>query len=87
MGAPRASTVNAMGRRSAGKQSDKIEEEGGSPPASPTPTPIRPSRNCKYVSDRPQNTVKADQITRAAARMLRRFERSASHEIGKPKVT
>ncbi len=47
IGAPSASTVIAMGRRSGGKQSETMAVDGGVPPASPTPTPMRPSRNSK----------------------------------------
>ena len=46
-GAPSANTPRAMGRRSAGKQSAMMEFAGGVPPASPTPTPMRPARNCQ----------------------------------------
>ena len=45
IGAPSASTVIAMGLRSGGKQSETMAVDGGVPPASPIPTPMRPSRN------------------------------------------
>ena len=64
-----------------------IELAGGVPPASPTPTPMRASMNCSEVRERPQSALIADQTTSEAARMLRRLERSASQEIGMPKVT
>jgi hypothetical protein len=47
IGAPSASTVIAIGRRSGGKQSETMAVEGGVPPASPMPTPTRPSKNCQ----------------------------------------
>src|ERR1700722_15036869 len=47
MGAPRVITDSAIGRRSGGKQSDTIEFDGGVAPASPTPTPTRPTRKDK----------------------------------------
>src|SRR6266481_7915725 len=67
IGAPKASTDNAMGRRSAGKQSDTIEVEGGVAPASPTPTPMRASTNCTEDKARPQHTVNPDQRIREVA--------------------
>src|ERR1700733_13753691 len=87
IGAPRASTDNAIGRRSGGKQSDTIDVEGGVAPASPTPTPMRPNSSCQYVCDTPHNTVNPDQMISAAATMLRRFERSANQAMGIPKTT
>ena len=86
-GAPSAKIDSAMGRRSAGKQSDTIEVDGGVAPASPTPTPMRAITNCKVVWDMPHSIVKPDHSTRDAATMLRRFERSASHATGMPKAT
>jgi hypothetical protein len=64
-----------------------IELAGGVPPASPTPTPMRASMNCQDVRERPHSALIADHATREAERMLRRLERSASQEIGMPKVT
>src|SRR5271168_35640 len=87
IGAPSASTVIAMGRRSAGKQSDTMAVDGGVPPASPAPTPMRPSKNSQYVRDSPHSAVKADQTIREAAKILRRLERSANQEIRMPKDT
>ena len=39
--------AQAIGRRSAGKQSETIDVDGRVAPASPTPTPMRLIRNCK----------------------------------------
>ena len=52
--------LSAMGRRVAGKQSDTRDADGGVAPASPNPTPKRPTRNCRYDWAMPQNTVKVE---------------------------
>jgi hypothetical protein len=87
IGAPNASTVIAIGRRSGGKQSETMAVDGGVPPASPMPAPIRASANCIQPRERPQSAVKPDQTINEIERILRRFERSANHEIGMPQVT
>jgi hypothetical protein len=46
IGAPSANMLRAMGRRSAGKQSETIDDDGGVAPASPNPTPTRPISSC-----------------------------------------
>src|ERR1700732_3481065 len=87
IGAPSASTVIAMGRRSGGKQSETMAVDGGVPPASPATTPMRPSRNSQLLRDSPHSAVKADQMIRDAAKILGRFERSANHEMRIPNDT
>jgi hypothetical protein len=64
-----------------------MEVDGGVPPASPTPTPIRAASICQKVCASPQQRVMKDQRTSAPAMMLRRLERSAHAEMGSPIVT
>src|SRR5256884_448980 len=85
---PRAANMlSAIRRRAGGKESEKIEIEGGGAPASPPPTPKRASTNCKEDKAKPQDTVNPDQRIREVATMLRRLERSASQAMGRPQPT
>ena len=80
--------LRAMGRRSAGKQSETMEVEGGVAPASPTPGADAAHQELPVRSTPvPHKTVKPDHSISDAATMLRRLERSANQAIGMPQTT
>ena len=62
------------------------EYAGATPPASPTPTPIRARKIWVKLWVAPHSAVKALHTSTAIAMMLRRELRSANHAIGSASV-
>jgi hypothetical protein len=63
-----------------------MEWDGGLPPASPMPTPIRASASCQKPAARPQNAVMTDHTVIEMTRIHLRLWRSASRAMGMPSV-
>ena len=64
----------ALARLCGGKMSEIMECEGGLPPASPMPTPIRANRSCRQFCTKPLNAVMKLQMNSDRATMSPRLE-------------
>ncbi len=62
------------------------EYAGATPPASPTPTPMRIKKSPPNEPARPHAALKPLQTTSATVMIQVRLARSASHAIGSPSV-
>ncbi|MCY1278511.1 hypothetical protein D9M71_424420 [compost metagenome] len=76
----------AVARRSLGKLSAISENAAGESAASPTPTPMRQSRNCQYSLAIPQAAVAALQNSTPTAIRPRRLRLSARRPRGMPQT-
>ena len=59
-----------------------MEWEGGLPPPSPIPTPMRAKPICTKLVASPVNAVKPLQVAKAIERIFTRLKRSANQAIG-----